>query len=397
MRFPNLIILSAFFFFLLGNSFLRAQEVPQITVSPESYAKPVLRVANFHGKLGPEISSLVRRALNLHALLLAIEPKEGMGNRYPILTGMVEKRGGFLVFEGELKDPLTGKSYTLRAEATKEALLAGGIADKILEILTHYQGQSLTKISFVRRTARQDELILTDFLKENVKILRRAELILFPKFSPSGKKLAYLVYEKGKYKLEIYDLERKTINTLEIKGLTSSPVWLPTEDGLILTIEDKEKIGLYHFQLQEKTLSPLLFDPGVIQAGSINRDGTLLAYVSSTGPKPQIYLYHFQSKETKRISFEGKQATSPRFNPKGDKLIYLLGQSQMVIYDLKTKTKKLIQLSFPITDPAFSPSGDYLIFRVKGRKAGIYFIHLDSMVYQPYLLFDNLYYPDWGR
>jgi TolB protein len=390
------IFLIFLFSFLFYSIFLKAQEPPILTVSPEGYTKTVLKIIPFSGDKGAEVSNLVKRALNLHLIILALEEK-APSTKDPTLKGSVSLSGGRYFFQGELTDPISEKSFNLRAEATNPVLLASGIADKVVELLTKYQGISLSKIAFVRRTERADELIITDFLKQDFRRLRTAELILFPKFSPSGKKIAYIVYEKGTYRLEVANIQGLEQKEYKLKGIAGPPVWFPDEDRMILTLEERGEVGLFLFDLKKDEITKLHTGLGVRQAGSVSPDGKLVAFVASLRDKPQVYMLDLTSGEARRVSFEGGQATSPRFSPKGNLLVYLLSQNTLVLYDLSNNKKTQLALPFSITDPSFSPTGDYLIFRAKGKKGGIYILHLDSRVYQTYLPYDNLYYPDWGK
>ncbi len=389
----SLFLLFSFFFYPI---LLKGEEPPLITVSPEGYAKTVVKIIPFSGEKGAEVSNLVKRALNLHLIILALEER-APSTKDPTLTGTVNHSGGRYLFQGDLMDPISGQRFNLRAEATNQNLLASAIADKVVELLTKYHGISLSKVAFVRRTARVDELIITDFLKQDFRRLREAELILFPKFSPSGKKIAYIVYEKGTYRLEVANAQGLDRREYRIKGIAGPPVWLPDEQHLILTLEERGEVGLFLFDLKREEISKLHTGLGVRQAGSVNPDGNLVAFVASLRDKPQVYVLNLHSGEARRISHEGGQATSPRFSPKGNLLVYLLSQKTLVLHDLSTNKKTQLALPFFITDPSFSPTGDYLIFRAKGKKGGIYILHLDSRTYQSYLLYDNLYYPDWGR
>ena len=383
-------------FFLLKAACIHSEELPVITVGPERYGKRVVNIVPFSGEKGAEVSNLVKRALNHHLVILALE-SSSLSSTDPTLTGTISHREGAYLFRGELVEPISGKRFNLKAEATNPSLLACALADKTMELLTNYQGICLSKIAFVRRTSRGDELIVADFLRQNFYRVRTAELILFPKISPYGKKIAYLVYEKGTYRIEtasIQGLDRREYN---IAGIAGPPVWLPDEEGLILTVEDGGEIGLYRLDLKKETISKVHSGVGVRQAGSVSPDGNFVAFVASLRDKPQVYLLNLRSKEVRRLSFEGGQATSPRFSPKGNILIYLLSERTLVIYDLSTNKKKQIALPFAVSDPSFSPTGDYLIVRAKGKRGGIYIVHLDSYVYQAYLPYENLYYPDWGR
>ena len=51
-----------------------------------------------------------------------------------------------------------------------------------------------------------DTLYVMDFSKLHLKKIKTADLILFPKFSPSGRKIAYIIYKNGKYNKSFYKI-----------------------------------------------------------------------------------------------------------------------------------------------------------------------------------------------
>ncbi len=197
--------------------------------------------------------------------------------------------------------------------------------------------------------------------------------------------------------MEVANIQGLERREYKIKGIAGPPVWFPDEERMILTLEERGEVGLFLFDFKRNEITKLHTGLGVRQAGSVSPDGRLVAFVASLRDKPQVYMLNLPSGETRRVSFEVGQATSPRFSPKGNLLIYLLSQKTLILYDLSNNKKTQLALPFSITDPAFSLTGDYLIFRAKGKKGGIYILHIDSRAYQAYLPYDNLYYPDWGR
>lgn len=383
---------------------VEAQDSAIITVTPQSFSKIIIRIPPFEGETEEEISSILRKLLNYHLICVALKepPFKGFKEKSYYLKGNLSKRDQFF-FEGELIDVFEEKPIKhYRIENSSLERLVYALSDQIIKDISPYNGVSHSKLVFVKRNKKGDHLYIMDFSKRNLKKIRSAELILFPKFSPSGKKIAYLIYEKNHYHLEVYHILNDEVKRFKLQGLSSAPLWAPDEKHLYLTIGMEGEINIYKFSLEEKTLTSITRGKGIHQAGSISPDGKFIAYVGDSSGSPQIYILDLFSRQTKRISFEGKYNTSPRFSPKGDRLLYLSsqgGQSQLVIYDLKTgEEKKYVLKGISLTDPSFSPTGDYLIFKAKGKIGkGLYLLHLDSMLYYSYLPFENLYYPDWGK
>ncbi|MEZ0343394.1 MAG: hypothetical protein ABWJ99_01105 [Caldimicrobium sp.] len=400
----NKIVFLLFIFISITILKVKAQDSAVITVTPQSFSKIIIRIPPFEGETEEEVSSLIRKLLNYHLICVALKepPLKGFKEKSYYLKGRLSKGSRFF-FEGELIDVFEEKPIKrYKAEATSLEKLAYALSDQIIRDISPYQGVSQSKLVFVKRNKRGDHLYIMDFSKRNLKRIRSAELILFPKFSPSGKKIAYLIYEKGHYNLEIYHILTGEVEKFKLQGLSSAPIWASDERHLYLTLGKEGEINVYKFSLEEKTLTPLTKGKGVHQAGSISPDERFIAYVGDSSGNPQIYFLDLSTKQIKRISFEGKYNTSPRFSPKGDRLLYLSsqgGQNQLVIYNLKTgEKKKYLLQGINLTDPSFSPTGDYLIFKAKGKYGkGLYLLHLDSLLYYSYLPFENLYYPDWGK
>lgn len=402
---PKLLFWLIPFLFLLSFSSLLSQESPLITVTPQAYTKLIIRIPPFEGEKEEELSSLLRKLINYHLFCVALKepPFQGLKERGYYLKGTFKKEGIKYLFQGELIDLLEGnpvKRYQI--EASSKERLAYALCDEIIRAVSSYQGVANTRLAFVKREKSGDRLYLIDFSKRNLKELARAELILFPRFSPSGRKLAYLFYEKGHYFLEIFSFDNGSFQRFLLSDLASSPLWSPSEETLYLTLGKGDAVNIYQFDLKTQKLSPITSGKGIHQAGSISPDGRFLAYVGDLSGSPQIYLLDLEKGSTKRISFEGKYHTSPRFSPKGNLLLYLSserGKNFLILYNLKTGEKKKLHLSgLHLSDPSFSPSGDYLIFKAKGKEGeGLYLLHLDSLLYHNYLPYGNLYYPEWGK
>lgn len=381
-----------------------AQNEEIITVTPQSYSKIIIRVPPLEGDSGDNAGELLRTLLNYHLFCLALKepPLPGFKNKEFYLKGKINSSGQSLTFLGELWDVYENKPLKkYSAESTSLERLIYAIADQVIQDISPYKGVSWTRLAFVKRTSTGDNLYIMDFSKRNLQKIYSADLILFPKFSGSGRQLAYLAFERGRYFLEIFSLSTQERKKLEVKGLSSAPLWMPDERSLILTLGKNEDINIYQFFPETQKLIPLTSGKGVHQAGSLSADGRYLAYVGDSSGRPQVYLLNLETLKSKRISFEGKHNTSPRFSSKGNQLIYVSssgGDRTLVLYNLKTGEKKSLSIPYALTDPSFSPSGDFLIFKGKGKKGGtLYLMHLDSLLIYPYLPFDNLYYPDWGK
>ncbi|QER42374.1 hypothetical protein F1847_06310 [Thermodesulfobacterium sp. TA1] len=401
------------FLALAGISPAKASEtsegIPVITVEGQSFGKVLVRVPDFKGdsSLSAKLTPLLRKMINLHLFVLATPnpPFSQSLSREYYLTGSFTLTSSGITLTAQLEDLVEKKiikEYRLEGTLSQSERLIYLLADKVIEELSNHKGIAYSKIAFVKRSLGKDRLYLSDFSKENPKELRTAPLILFPKFSPSGQKIAYLVYEKKQYALEILDLKTGETKVFWIKGISSTPVWSPDEKNLFLTIEYQGEIGIYRFSLEKQSLEPMLKGGGVYQVADVSKDGKKLLYVHDrrTG-KPTINLFDLETKQDKKISTIRAYNTSPRFSPKEDKVLYLSrggGLTYLILHDLNTGNVKKILFKGRLEDPTFSPTGDYLLAFGEGPQGyGIYLIHLNSHLTHLYISGKNFLFPTWTK
>lgn len=402
-------ILLFFLFLLIFLKYSLCEEIPTITVEPTSFSKNVIRIPDFDGdkELSSKLTPLLRKLLNYHLFVLALKnpPLPNYPSKEYYLVGNIEKRGDEIFINAELRDSIENKTlniFKISGSSNYSQTLIYALCDKLIESISSYKGIAFTKIAFVKRTLKGDKLYVADFSKENPRLLREAALILFPKFSKSGNKIAYLVYEENKYLLEIYNLKNSTRENFAFKGICSTPVWLPNEKELVITVEEGQEMALYLFNTETKKLTLLIKTRGILQAGSISPKGSYLAYVyGERAGNPQIYLLDLETLKSYKISQKRTYNTSPRFSPQGEYLLFLSksgGISSITLYNLKTKELREIKFLGNLEDPAFSPTGDYILAFGEGKDGkGLYLIHLDSSLTYLYLPGNNFIFPDWAK
>jgi len=383
------------------------ETVPKITVETSAFRKIIIRIPDIKNEpknLGYSLSSLLRRLINYHLFTLALKepPLPGLKIEEYFLNATFQKISSQKIcISGTFSSTFSSstKEFFICERAKKPEWLVYTLCNWIIGKISSYKGLAFTRIIFVRRISTEDRLYIMDFSKKNLKYLDYAQMILFPKFSFSGEKVAYLVYKKNRFVLKILNLITGNIQIFSSLHICSVPLWLPGDKKLILTIGKEQNIGLYILDLKTKKLTLLLSKKGVLQAGSISRDGNYLALVWDKGAGSQIYIYNLKTHNLQRISYKGKHNISPRFSPKDNKLLYISlrpSGTYLVFYDLKTQTYQELKFSGFIEDPVFSPDGNYILARAKTSSGtGIYLIHLDSRLSFLYLPGKNLLFPDW--
>ena len=380
-----------------------------ITIEASKYKKTFIRVPDFSGPKGKEIAELLRKLLNYHLFLTVLKspPLPGFKAKEFYVKGKVEIKNQKLIVSAEIWNLLENKPIKLikiKGEPEYLDFIVYRLCDRIIQVISKYKGLAQTKIAYIKHQLNYDILYLMFFSKKQKFILDKGSIILFPKFSPSGRKIAYIKYNKFRknYVLTILDLKNRKKRKFPFTNtICSPPVWSRDEKGIFLSLSnDENKMVIYYIDLKTFKSKKIFESSGVVQVASISPNGKLLAYVQNVGLSPQIYIYNLATHKKIKISFEKGYNTSPRFLNSNHKILYISrkgGFSNIIIKDIKNNTTTKIEVDFPIEDPAISPDGNYILVWGKNRKeVGFYLIHLDSGLNFLYYIGKNISSPTWA-
>ena len=261
-------------------------------------------------------------------------------------------------------------------EAPELRLAAHRIADVIYEKLTGDKGVFSTRIAYVTRAGQRYTLRVADADGENGQVaLTSGQPIISPAWSPDGKELAYVSFEKQKAVVFVHSVasgERRPI--ADYRGSNSSPAW--TADGQRLAVTLSRDGGSQLFSIGKNGESPrrLATSQAIDTEARYSADGRWLYFTSDRGGAPQIYRMPAGGGNAERVTFGGGYNISPSISPDGRMLAYVSrsgGAFKLTVLDLATPGAQPV----PITDtaddehPSFAPNGRLLVYatKVQGR------------------------------
>jgi TolB protein len=261
-------------------------------------------------------------------------------------------------------------------EASELRLAAHRIADFIYEKLTGEKGVFSTRIAYVTHSGQRYTLRVADADGENGQVaLNSGQPIISPAWSPNGKELAYVSFERQKAVVFVHTVatgERRAI--ADFRGSNSAPAWTPDGERLAVTLSREGGSQLFSIGRNGGDPRRLASSPAIDTEAEYSADGKWLYFTSDRGGAPQIDRMAAGGGNAERVTFSGGYNISPALSPDGKTLAYVTRSGnafRLVVLDLATTGAQ----PQPITDtsddehPSFAPNGRLLIYatRANGR------------------------------
>ena len=268
---------------------------------------------------------------------------------------------------------LGGMSHVVAAADLR--LAAHRIADYVYEKLTGEKGVFSTRIAYVTKSGRQYALRVADADGEGEQVaLNSAEPIISPSWSPDGRELAYVSFEKQKAVVVVQEVASGRRRDLaNFRGTNSAPTWSPDGQTLAVTLSRDGGSQIFLLNRQGEVQRRLTSSSAIDTEAVFSADGKTLYFVSDRGGSPQIYRTSAAGGgNAERVTFNGNYNISPSLSPDGRNLAYISrigGAFRLHVMDLSSGAVKALTEGSDDERPSFSPNGRQIIYatRAQGR------------------------------
>ncbi len=274
----------------------------------------------------------------------------------------------FDVVKGEL---IVGKRYVGTPDDKNRMVVQ--FANEVLQALTGEAGLFDTRIAFVKKSGNTSDLYTINFDGSDLRrITNYGSLVVSPRWSPDGRRLAFTCFKDGNPDIYIRDLMGgSTEKIVSYRGMNLPGSWSRDSSRLLVTLSRDGNQEIYDMTVGTRLLQRLTREFSIDVSPVRSPDERRIAFVSNRHGSPQIYIMDADGGNVQRLTLDGNYNTSPAWSPKGKKIAYegsVNGRFQIFVIDAEGGTPQ--QLTFGGDDhesPTWSPDGRYLAYSVRGN------------------------------
>ncbi len=314
-----------------------------------------------------------------------------------IVVGKVRPSGSGYMVQFQLFDVFKGvqlTGYSMASNAQELRRTAHQISDLIYEVLTGKPGAFATRIAYVAEVVTKGKsrysLYVADADGYNpIPILHSAAPLMSPSWSPDGKRLAYVSFERRRSEIYIHDLAtRKRDRVASSQGLNSAPAWSPDGQRLALVLSKDGNPEIYILNIKDNRLQRITDSPAIDTEPTWTPDGARLVFTSDRGGKPQIYQVNANGNGGKpqRLTFQGDYNAHGVVSPDGRSLVMVHGQGnrfRVAVQDLSSNDLRILTDTRLDESPSFAPNGAIIVYATEVNNRGVLaMVSLDGSVRQ---------------
>ena len=251
------------------------------------------------------------------------------------------------------------------------------IADDVYHKLTGEGPLFHSQLMYVTQLGpKHYQLVVTDSDGLNPRVvLSSPNPIISPVWSPNGRYVAYVSFEKAKpivYLQELATGKRREISYFE--GNNSAPAFSPDGQWLCVALSRGGRTQLWMLSVAGNELRRFSSSYGIDTEPTFSPDGQYVYFTSDRGGAPQIYRQPVAGGAAERITFGSNYAVSPDVSPDGKLLAFVTrqdGKYHTAIMDLQTGQVTTVTSTDHDESPSFAPNSRFVVFATREGNRGV--------------------------
>jgi TolB protein len=273
---------------------------------------------------------------------------------------------------GSLLDKHSGQTLFSQTFTGSTRAATHQFADAITKAVTGLPGFASSKLAFVSGSGSAKELWYGDIDGYGTRAITHDNSdSASPSLSRDGTHLAYSSYKSGYLDTYVIDLSSGSRNRVAFfPGINSGPSFSPDGSTHALTLSKDGNPEIYTIPAEGGSPNRITRTRGSETSPSWSPDGSQLVFCSDDRGTPQLYISTSQgSGDWDHLVTGNSYCTKPDWSPDGKLIAFTSrvgGQFQIGVYDMATRTAKLVTMSGG-EDPVWTRDSRHLVYANNGH------------------------------
>ncbi len=330
-----------------------------------------------------------------------------------VVGRLADGEAGTYRIEFELHDVagqkrLQGMALTARSGDLRSA--AHQIADLIYHKITGVPGAFWTRIAYVTSSGIGDNrdfaLMVADSDGFNPQSLRRSKQpLLSPAWSPDGRRIAYVSFERGNSSICVQDIATGSFQVVaSFRGINGAPAFSPDGSKLAMALSMGGNLEIYVMDLASRRTTQITRHFSIDTEPQWSSDGQSIYFTSDRAGKPQIYQVSSSGGSPTRLSFSGDYNSRVSVGYDGKR--FAMAQGNRNVYRIAVLDRSrggagevdVISPGRLDESPSFAPNASMILYAAReGGRGVLYSVSTDGRVRQRLVLADgDVREPAWS-